>query len=221
MSKLWIQMFPSHQPADLLELKPSDIRTLDIAKHISQINRYTGGSRVPYCVAEHCVRVSQAIEMSMREAGTLTFSYTEEEIRACTMAGLFHDGSEAYTGDASNPVKLVMRFLEWNRWVGPEDPADAPVAPPKSFRSSFDELEERVQKVVCERYGLRYPFPAIVHHFDLVLLATEKRDLLGPPPRPWSIPPEVVPLAGIIEPWGNAEAEERWLSRFLQLGGVL
>lgn len=73
------------------------------------------------------------------------------------LAGLLHDASEAYLGDVVWPVKHTAAMR------------------------GYHDLEARCEAVVADAFGLPHPLPSIVKHFDLVLLATEKRDLTCSP----------------------------------------
>lgn len=210
MSKTWIQVYPSGTAFDLLAPRAADVHPGDIAHHLSQLNRFTGGTRVPYSVAEHCVRVSLAVEN--HGGSTLNNNY---EVSQLALAGLLHDAAEAYVGDLSAPAKQALRALQTDH--------DYDAGAPGSWRcrySLYDDLEERIQYAVAERFAATYPWHGIVHHFDLVLLATEKRDLLGPAPQPWALPPDIAPLEARIEPWPATVAARRWLDRLSQLGGA-
>ena len=117
---------------------------------------------------------------------------------------LLHDASEAYLCDVARPVK--------------RHPAMA----------AYREAEERLERVIAERFGLSWPPPASIKHVDRVLLRTERRDLMNPPPRPWSEFEQVQPLDGRIFPVLPQIAEARFIRRFnelfpthaVQLGGV-
>lgn len=62
----------------------------DIAKHLSQINRFTGATNRPYSVAAHSVYVSEIVDAEF------------------AFAGLMHDASEAYLADISAPLKSIL-----------------------------------------------------------------------------------------------------------------
>lgn len=78
-----------------LALKRKDIDILDIAHHLSIINRYTGASPEPYSVAQHSV------------LGAQYFSSAERKL-----AFLLHDAAEAYFNDIASPVKKDPR-MQW------------------------------------------------------------------------------------------------------------
>lgn len=69
--------------------------------------------------------------------------------------GLLHDASEAYIGDLSRPMKRLT-----------------PVGPP------YVEIESRIMRVVCEKFGLPPEMPAAVHAADNAMLMAEKRALM-------------------------------------------
>lgn len=71
-------------------------------------------------------------------------------------------------------------------------------------------LKRLAHESYMRRYDLPIELPAIVKHADLVLLATEKRDLMKPAPAQWITLPD--PLASKIIPWPNPYARfvKRW-----------
>jgi len=85
------------QAVDLRFIGAPDISVLDIAHHLSQINRYTGAARRPYSVAEHSLLVCEILqsECGVRNPRVL-------------LAALMHDAHEAYTSDLSTPMKQVV-----------------------------------------------------------------------------------------------------------------
>ena len=85
------------QTVDLRFIGPECVSVLDIAHHLSQLNRYTGAAKRPYSVAEHSLLVCEILE---RERG--------EWDPDVLMAALMHDAHEAYTADLSTPMKQVV-----------------------------------------------------------------------------------------------------------------
>lgn len=75
--------------------------------------------------------------------------------------GLLHDATEAYLVDIPSPIK--------------RSPAMA------GYRAA----EDRLHRVIAERFDLWPVQPDVVTQADRVLLATEARDLLHPPPAEW------------------------------------
>lgn len=74
-------------------------------------------------------------------------------------------------------------------------------------------LKQRAHESYCKRYSLPIVLPAIVKHVDLVLLATEKRDVMQPQPADWVKLPD--PLPGKIKAWPNPYA--RFVAKWREL----
>lgn len=104
---------------------------------------------------------------------------------------LLHDAAEAYLCDVSRPVK--------------------------GYLANYREAEERLERVIAEKFGLPWPMPEAVKVIDLKLLATERRDLMNTPPIPWVSTRDVEPLAERIAPWPADVAENLFLMRFREL----
>lgn len=107
--------------------------------------------------------------------------------------GLLHDAGEAYVGDMVRPLKLGMR--------------------------QFREVEALVMEAVALRFGLSLPEPFEVKDADVVLLYTERRDMLKVQ-RFWSLSDQVKLLPNILEAWSPREAEALFLKRYHQLSEV-
>ena len=105
---------------------------------------------------------------------------------------LMHDASEAYLSDLARPVKHAAG-------LGP----------------IYREIEDAIQAVISERYGLTYPFPEYVHKFDNALLKAEQRDLM---PRHRHID-SVLTYEHPITAWGSGAAERPFLELFEELSG--
>lgn len=103
--------------------------------------------------------------------------------------GLLHDAAEAYLTDLPRPIKLAV--------VG------------------YDRLEDAVLQVIARRFELGWPMPEEVRRADDVMLATEMRDLLGPPPEPW--PLSAAPREESVVPLSPREAEHAFLERYREL----
>lgn len=123
----------------------------------------------------------------------LTRAITPDASWRIALAGLLHDGSEAYICDVSRPVKML--------------PAMAP----------YREVERRVQDAVYSAFGLGFE-PNIVKRADNVLLATEARDLLATLHPEWTVkPPKWPTILERIVPCTPLHAERLFLQTFEEL----
>ena len=124
---------------------------------------------------------------------------------------LCHDNAESVLGDVSSPLKRLL----------PE----------------YKALERRVEPVFRAWQGLPAEMSAEVKRADLVMLATEKRDLMPrleddatvvvdgfevPANRddPWALLVGITPAPFPITPWDHVEAEHRYLNRYFELRGA-
>lgn len=72
-----------------------------------------------------------------------------------------------------------------------------PPSPLLKLLPDLRDLKRKAHTAYMKRYGLPVEMPAIVKRADLILLATEKRDLMGPSPAEWTCGEE--PLAERID----------------------
>lgn len=86
--------------------------------------------------------------------------------------GLLHDAAEAYIGDTAKPVKQAMEAIAPGAYV---------------------EMELNIERAIAEKFSLEWPMPKAVKDADIVLLATEKRDLLYPSDLDWGPLPDPLP----------------------------
>lgn len=103
--------------------------------------------------------------------------------------GLLHDAAEAYLSDLPRPIKVQI--------------------------PTYREYEDRLMRVIADHFGLGWPMPEAVHVADNRLLATEQRDLMGPPPDSWGL--TVAPYDARIEPLSPAAARAAFLARYAEL----
>lgn len=113
-----------------------DIHLRDIAHHLSQANRYNGACVWPYSVARHCIHVASVLP------------------RELALAGLLHDGAEAYLGDVVRPLKVLM--------------------------SDYRVIEGRYQEVLERRFDLRRGVLALpeIGEADRSVMASEMDSVL-------------------------------------------
>lgn len=101
---------------------------------------------------------------------------------------LMHDATEAYLPDVARPVKRLL--------------------------PGFREIEDRLMEVIAGVFSLQGPMPDSVKRADLILLATERRDLMSLPPYRWTSIEQVQASHETIEPWEPDRAAMEFLIRF-------
>lgn len=173
---------------------------VDIPEALARLARFTGHIRPgPYSVAQHCVIGADAV---MRETAD----------REAAAAFLLHDAHEAYLGDIATPIAAAL--AEETAVAG----AFAEIGP-SVFRTALRILKLRLDKAVYQAAGMGCEgcpaqWQQLVHRFDLAMLATERRHLLGKSPQPWAAAVEAVqPLRLVggltVWPWPKAADEFR------------
>ncbi len=184
MSNGWIQTYTGKQFWPL-DPRPADVDLHDIAHALSLKCRFGGHCKVFYSVAEHSVRVLRHVAKAD--------GVTDMELKAA----LLHDAAEAYLPDLLRPIK--------GRFGAAAKTAQEPNLSP------FAEIERRLQVCIGQATDVLYLGSdwIAVKHADDVLLATEARDLMGPPPEPWPSLP--TPLPQVIVPWTPEQAKAWFL----------
>jgi hypothetical protein len=188
----WI-LTNSARAFDLLNPRAENVITTDLAHALSMVCRFNGHCAHHYSVAQHSLLVAHIIE---REGGT-----PEQQL-----AGLLHDGTEAYISDLTRPLKLLLieaarqREITWLNLVS-EFSAKSNVVSIRAaamrilttaeregvslLLDTYHQIEQRIWLSICERFVLEPELPACVKNADMVALATEKRDLLPEHPSEW------------------------------------
>lgn len=109
------------------------------------------------------------------------------------LIGLLHDAPEAFIGDVSRPLKSIL--------------------------PDYKAVEKRVEKAVLARFGLSSELPPCVKEADVILLATERRDLMPEHGSQWDLLRNVTPLVSRIEPYSPHVARAFFLRRYAELTG--
>lgn len=141
----------------------------DIAHALSNLCRYNGHSRKFYSVAEHAVLVSRIIRERWPD---------DVEAR---WAGLHHDDTEAYVGDVTTPLKVLL---------------------PKFMR-----IEDVVSRDIAVEFNVKWTARTIerVKIADKIALATEARLLFADLSR-WRTIKDVEPRCNLVCPGFPLEA---------------
>lgn len=160
---------------DYADPQPDMIDISDIAHGLATESRFSGQTKVPYYVADHCCRASFIVPPEF------------------AFEALMHDATEAYVKDLSQPLKAML----------PE----------------YKAIEKRIDAVIRDKFGLPSVGSSAVKHADLVMLATEKRDLLPPDNTPWYLLEGIDPLPEIIVPRSVSRALLAFTFRFGVLYG--
>jgi hypothetical protein len=143
--------------------------------------------------------IAHALSLQCRFAGHVDrfYSVAEHCFRASMIVpyedalwALLHDAPEAYLIDLPRPLKYTPGLAEM-----------------------YQECEAALMRVICRKYGLPFGEPDTVKRADVILLATEQRDLL--PRAQWSM--DVTPLSETITPMEPAAAEWCFKSRLAWL----
>ena len=107
------------------------------------------------------------------------------------LTALLHDATEAYIGDMISPLKHVV--------------------------PDFKSIERSVWLAIAARFGLPSYLPSAIHDADIMALAIERRDVVGPS--------DVVSWGRLPEPDKNrlamSDADDKWrfLLAFKEYGG--
>jgi len=107
------------------------------------------------------------------------------------MWGLLHDAHEAFVGDIPSPLKQLL--------------------------PDFVALEKRIESEVLAYFGLTGKKPASVKNADLVMLATEQRDLMPPHDDQWADIALIKPLKYRIGPLEHEQAFDLFIRRFHEI----
>ncbi len=107
------------------------------------------------------------------------------------LAGLLHDAPEAFIGDVARPLKAML--------------------------PDYQAIEKRVEAAVLARFGLPAELPACVKVADVIMLATEQRDLMASHDDEWALLKNVTALPARLFAMGPDAARRYFLDRFDEL----
>ena len=144
--------------------------------------------------------IAHALSLICRFTGhcKVFYSVAEHSIRCAAEArpedrlwALLHDASEAYLADIARPVKERI--------------------------PGYAEAEDRLLRMIIEKYGLTWPMPAAVKEIDHAMLMTERRDVMPPGPNWGDWCKGILPYGYKIEPLSSEFAETLFLAKFHDL----
>lgn len=170
---------------------------VDVPEALARIARFTGHVRAgPYSVAQHCVIGADAV-------------FRETRDRQAAAAFLLHDAHEAYLGDKATPIAEAE--AQTAEMLSP--------GAGRIVREMQRLMKRRIDVAIYAAAGLGNDgcperYRRLVHEYDLRMLATERRHLLGPSPQPWHpFVEHVEPLRMVgkltVWPWTKAADEFR------------
>lgn len=109
----------------------------------------------------------------------------------CALEALLHDATEAYCKDIPRPLKQLL--------------------------PDYQEIEARVDGAIRSRFNLPLTMSEDVRRADLILLATERRDLMPADRAPWPILDGVDALPRKIVAVQPSRAQAMFIKRFVEL----
>ena len=152
--------------------------------------------------------VAHALSNICRFAGHVKEFYSVAE-HCCRVAdilppavkvyGLLHDAHEAFIGDVTTPVKQCLGKEAMKQFEG--------------------NVEAPLMQAIYDAANIPPPDQSIidaVKYADIVLLMTERRDLMSPTQRSWGSYETIPPLVERIEPWNPVKARFEFIERLLK-----
>lgn len=183
---MWIATYDNQKLYPLIARGSLTIES--IAHSLALQCRWQGHCREFYSIAEHSVRVARVL---------LARGYSLE----CVLAGLLHDITEVGISDLPSPIKNSFYVLQGEDFT--------------PIHTIEIRLLEFCYDCLNLPFSLHQENEKIVKEIDLLLLATEARDLMhGTENWDW-VPPS--PLVGRIQPWSWKKAKEEFLSLYFTL----
>lgn len=139
----------------------------------------------------HCTRFYSVAEHSIHVAACIRARVsTAPEMQ---LLGLMHDAAEAYVGDVVRPLKNGL--------------------------ADYRRIENNIQRVIMQKFGLMYPLPEVIKQADNNMLVLEHEQIMVIQPYDWDVMPEPFYRGVTIIGWDPREAEMNFLETFHELNG--
>ncbi|HHH1143922.1 HD family hydrolase [Yersinia enterocolitica] len=147
--------------------------------------------------------IAQALSHECRFAGHLPnfYSVAQHCLLISTIVpeefaleALLHDATEAYCKDIPSPLKRLL--------------------------PDYQAIEQQVDTVIRETFGLPAEISAIVHYCDLVMLTTERQELDIDDGKEWPMLAGIPSAEMAIVPMSSRDARIAFLARFNELTGA-
>lgn len=148
----------------------------------------------------HILDIAQALASECRYNGHTRAFYSVAQHawlasqivpRELALEALLHDATEAYCKDIPSPLKELL--------------------------PDYRDIEARIDGVLRAVFGLPSSMTPAVKHADLVLLATERRDLMPADSTPWAVLAGIDALPRRIIAMPPAKARSHFLTRYIEL----
>lgn len=152
-----------------------------------------GIEEIAHALAHICRYTGHVSEFYSVAQHSVFVSYLVSQENA--LAALLHDAAEAFIGDVAAPLKRLL--------------------------PDYQAIEKRVEAAVLTRFGLSADLPPEVKTADLIMLATEQRDLMPAHSDEWEWEriPGINPMALRVVPVGPCVARTFFMNRFNELTG--
>ncbi|WP_455275104.1 HD family hydrolase [Ralstonia thomasii] len=146
--------------------------------------------------------IAQALAYECRYAGHARrfYSVAQHSVMASQIVtrdhaveALLHDATEAYCKDIPRPLKALL--------------------------PDYRAVEHRVDAVIRSHFGLPAKMSDAVTHADLVMLATERRDLMPDDDTPWPILEGIEPMTRRMNTLHPERAQAMFIRRWVELTG--
>ena len=111
--------------------------------------------------------------------------------RPFALEALLHDAHEAYVGDCNAPLKSML--------------------------PDYRHMESRIEQALRAHFKVPVRMSSCVKEADMIMLATERRDLLVGDETPWPCLEGIEPMRSVIAPMDPRDAYAFFITRYHQL----